>query len=343
MSKPRASKALEISGPLAEAIHRLHQDADPEHLLVEAAKLARKAVKADEVALLLVDPTGRELIEHAVVGAQLRPSTFRMRVGAEGITGWVAGHGKTAIVPDVSKDSRYVQANSRVRSEAAVPILRGDRAVGVLNFESRKLGFFKDSDLPLLEYLASQIALGLHISEIAERSERLQARLELLHHLARLGNGFMAPDQFLNRVVDVLRRATGVFYASIFLGDTSRMEIVVLAHSSSRPIDIQLGATQKIGTGLIGTSFKLGETIHVRDVSKDRSYIARVPGVRSELCAPVRIGDLCLGVLDLQSQALSAFTPEDVVAVESAANLIAPVLREASTRYAAGQHPLSPR
>lgn len=337
----KRESGIEVAGRLAGAIHRLHQDADPANLLVEAAKLARKAAGAEEVSLLLIDASGKQLVEHVVAGSQLRPGRTRLRVGAEGITGWVAGHGRTLVVPDVARDSRYVQANPRVKSEAAVPIRQGDRVVGVLNFESRQRNFFRKSDVPLLEFLASQIALGLHISEVTGRGERMRDRLELLHHLARLGNGFMAPDPLLNRVADVLRRGAGIFYVGVFLGDYERQEVVVLAHASARPVDIRVGATQKFGAGLIGTAFKLGETVHVKDVSKDPIYIAKVPGVRSELCVPVRIGEHCLGVLDLQSTDVGGFPPEDVLAVEAVSHLVAPVLQQVATRYAAGRHALS--
>ena len=50
----------------------------------------------------------------------------------------------------------------------------------------------------------------------------------------------------------------------------------------------------------------------VADVSQDPRYINVVPDVRSELAIPMMLKDRCIGVLDLESPELDAFTKRDV-------------------------------
>lgn len=89
----------------------------------------------------------------------------RLRIG-EGITGWVAREGKPVLVPDVREDPRYVEANPKVRSEMAVPIMWGSEVVGVLNLDHYEPQAFTDEDLELL------IALG-HSAGVALRNARI--------------------------------------------------------------------------------------------------------------------------------------------------------------------------
>ena len=60
----------------------------------------------------------------------------------EGLVGYAALHKEPVLVPDVSKDSRYVSAVSDVRSELVIPLLLKDRCVGVFDLESPELDAF---------------------------------------------------------------------------------------------------------------------------------------------------------------------------------------------------------
>src|SRR5215831_16836977 len=73
---------------LPEVIRRLLAISDADLLLHEVCSLASDALGADEVSLLLADPTRQELIEHEVVGKKLRPTRFRLKIKDEGISGW---------------------------------------------------------------------------------------------------------------------------------------------------------------------------------------------------------------------------------------------------------------
>ena len=64
---------------------------------------------------------------------------MKLRVG-EGITGWVARHGKPARVGDVTQDPRYVCVRRDVRSELAVPLEVHGEVRGVINVDSDARG-----------------------------------------------------------------------------------------------------------------------------------------------------------------------------------------------------------
>jgi sigma-B regulation protein RsbU (phosphoserine phosphatase) len=66
----------------------------------------------------------------------------------------------------------------------------------------------------------------------------------------------------------------------------------------------------KLGEGLVGWAAQHKEPVLVSDVSKDPRYVNLVPDARSELVIPMLIKERCIGVFDLESPELNAFTKE---------------------------------
>ncbi|GAI14029.1 unnamed protein product, partial [marine sediment metagenome] len=62
---------------------------------------------------------------------------LNLKVG-KGITGWVAKTGKPIIVPDVSKDKRYIKGNPDIRSEMCVPLKVKDKVIGGFGYRGYK-------------------------------------------------------------------------------------------------------------------------------------------------------------------------------------------------------------
>jgi GAF domain-containing protein len=88
--------------------------------------------------ILLVDEEAGELEVKAARGhLQEAVGKVRLKIGQEGIVGWVAVHKTLLNVPDVSQDSRYVEGVPGTKSEIAVPMIAGDRVIGVGADDSR--------------------------------------------------------------------------------------------------------------------------------------------------------------------------------------------------------------
>ncbi len=98
----------------------------------------------------------------------------RLKVGSEGITGWVAGSGEPLLAPDVSQEPRYVWLRgSSTRSELAVPLKVAGKVIGVLDAQSERLNAFDESDLTVMQSLANQAAIAI---ENARLYESMQGR-----------------------------------------------------------------------------------------------------------------------------------------------------------------------
>jgi len=95
-----------------------------------------------------------------------------------GIVGAAASERRPVVVPDVSKDHRYICVNPETRSEMTVPLIYRSRVIGVIELESPHLNYFNEDHVRIFSTLAPQIAIAIENARLYERVARSEARLE---------------------------------------------------------------------------------------------------------------------------------------------------------------------
>ena len=84
----------------------------------------------------------------------------KLKLG-EGITGSAAKEARTILVPDVTKEPRYVVGNPNVRSELAVPLFDDGKVIGVIDVDSDVPDNFSEDDRELLQTFAGIAAIAI--------------------------------------------------------------------------------------------------------------------------------------------------------------------------------------
>ena len=102
-----------------------------------------------------------------------------------GLVGAAAQNKETVLVPDVSKDSRYILLNPETRSELAVPLIYKDNVIGVLDLEHTRRGLFTEDHKRTVTTLAAQVAIALENARLYEQIAKQEQRLERDLALAR--------------------------------------------------------------------------------------------------------------------------------------------------------------
>lgn len=159
-----------------------------EEVLNQVVRVIQKTFGYYHVGIGLIE--GDELVYRVGSGElwddpnfQFKPA--RLKVGEQGISGWVAASGQPQMVPDVDKDPRYVcMQGSATRSELTVPVFIKEAVVGVLDAQSEKLNAFDETDLVVLQTLAHQAGAVIENARLYERAQQL-AVMEERNRLAR--------------------------------------------------------------------------------------------------------------------------------------------------------------
>ncbi|MBU0702677.1 MAG: GAF domain-containing protein, partial [Chloroflexi bacterium] len=209
--RKRAEAAFQERAASLELVARVAQRTtailELDELLHQAVDLISDAFGYYNVVILLVE--GDEVVSKAVTlpAAQAMEDRLRLRVGKDGITGWVAGSGEPLLVPDVSVDPRYYAATEgiKTKSELAVPIKLKGIVIGVLDVQSAELDAFSQADVFMLETVADQLAVAIGNARLFHDTTRRLNDLSLLHDVALIGAATLDFDQILRRTVESVR------------------------------------------------------------------------------------------------------------------------------------------
>ncbi len=161
---------------------------DIDKVLAQVVRLIQQTFGYYHVAIGLIE--GEEVVYRMGAGELWDDPTFefkpeRLRVGQEGLSGWVAGTGQPLLVPDVNRDPRYVwMEGSRCLSELVVPVVTKGNVIGVLDVQSDRLHDFDEADLVVLQSLANQAAIAIENARLYEQAQQL-AVVEERARLAR--------------------------------------------------------------------------------------------------------------------------------------------------------------
>lgn len=150
-----------------------------------------EATETDVCSVYLLAPDGEQLVLTATNGlAQRGVGRVRLRIG-DGVTGWAAEARAPVVVPDVRVEPRFRWLpevdQDRFVSMCSVPIISGDRLVGVLNVQTDHPRDFGEGDVGLLSAIAAHVAGALERTEL---QGRLESRVAELHRSEEIHKRF---------------------------------------------------------------------------------------------------------------------------------------------------------
>ncbi|HEX9371150.1 MAG TPA: GAF domain-containing protein, partial [Roseiflexaceae bacterium] len=257
----------------------------------------------------------------------------------EGIAGWVLRERQPAIIEDTRDDERWVASTTHqrmVRSVAAVPIIREGQALGVITLVHHTPGYFTEEHLDLLDSVAAQSAIALENAELfrltrsqKELLERRAEELQRINQVSRHLTELMRPEQLLRLVAHLVHHTFGYPIVSILLRDDE--DLVVRAVAGDMNAESRLGMRIPDGRGITGWVATNQEPLNIPDVRLDARYIpfGDSDWTRSELTVPILTAREVFGALDVESDRVGAFGPNDITLLSTLAGQIGVALENA--------------
>ncbi len=152
-------------------------------MLTDAAELIRKEFELYYVQVYLVNPSQTYIDLQAgtgQVGMQLLAHNHRLPFNADSINGRAAIEKRSVVISDIESSATF-KPNPLLpdtRSEMAVPLMIGEKVVGVLDMQSERAGSLNQDVLPAFEALAGQIAIAIQNANFLAETERAHAEVE---------------------------------------------------------------------------------------------------------------------------------------------------------------------
>ena len=281
---------------------------DLDTLLERIPRLIGRLISFEAFAVYLRDERRGELRTAYTVGYPAGDEPLRLNPDV-GLVGAAISSGQAILVNDLPADPRYVEFVPDMLSQIVVPLLHQSRTIGALSILSRKKNHFNERDLAIVRQFAAYVAVALVNARLFEASRRDAEAFETLAEIAREVTSVLDLDLLFERIAQLTRRVIDYrTFGILLLNDAGELEMQ-LAVQYGEKVQVPL---VRLGEGLVGYAALHKEPVLVSDVSQDPRYIKLVDDVRSELAVPLMLQDRCIGVVDLESPELDAFSKRDV-------------------------------
>lgn len=131
-------------------------------------------------------------------------------------------------------------------------------------------------------------------------------------------------EDTLRTVVNLIRDRLGSDFASIYLVDDAG-QFAVIREASGASAEKLKAAVNRFPLGsysIIGSVAQSGRAHQAPNVSEDPMYIRNdlLPDTRSEVALPIRVNKRTIGVLDVHSNSVNGFQPQDMELLQSIAD-----------------------
>ena len=134
-------------------------------------------------------------------------------------------------------------------------------------------------------------------------------------------------SQVLDRVLDVIRRSLRFETFEFILFNADTQTLYTRAGYGFDPDAPNLQV--KLGEGVVGWVAQTRQSALVNDVQQDARYLLTVQQTRSELAVPLLAADRLVGVMNVESSRLTAFTPDDERLLQTLAGQLAVLIENA--------------
>jgi sigma-B regulation protein RsbU (phosphoserine phosphatase) len=304
---PSAATEHDVVAALFDLGRQVTAVLDIDELLPQIPRLIARLISFEAFAVYLLDERRGELRSAYTVGYPLA-EPVRLRLGT-GLVGAAVASGQPLLVNDLPSDPRYVEFVPGMQSEIVVPLVHKSRPIGALNILSRHRDHFTLRDMAIVRQFGAHVAVALINARLYERSRLDAEAFETLAEIGRDVAAILDLDELFARIAQLARRVIDYRTLGILLlNDDNELEIK-LAVQYGEKVEVP---RVPLGEGLVGYAALHREAVNVPDVSQDPRYIKVVPDVRSELAIPLLLKDRCIGVVDLESPELDAFSKRDV-------------------------------
>jgi GAF domain-containing protein/HAMP domain-containing protein len=167
----------------AEVGRALSQERDLDRLLRQAVERIQSSFDLYYTQIYLVDTSGEALALRSgtgTVGEELLKRRHRLQLSSASINGLAATEKRAVVVADTTTSPLF-RPNPLLpdtRSELAMPLMVGDRVVGVLDMQSQQVGALSEETVPAFEALAGQLAIAIENAALFVQTQEAQAELE---------------------------------------------------------------------------------------------------------------------------------------------------------------------
>ena len=297
-------------------------------------------VGGERGSIVVMDDLGKPVDATIVYGRQLHEhTTQQLRDTVErGLAGWVVQNRKPALVPDTSKDERWLRRSddlvekSGAKSAVCVPLVARERLVGVLTLVHPAPNTFNQEHLELMQAIADQASVAVLNARLYTESQRTARVMSALAEGAATINASLEMSDVWRRILDYTMQALQVETVALALIDHASNDLVFQAAAGHNSGNIP-GRHITGGQGLAGmvVTNSQGLVIPALGAEKHFSELDKFEGIemRAIAIAPIQSQGRVIGVLEAINPTSGAFDPDSLLVMAGLGSLAGTTIQNA--------------
>ena len=297
-------------------------------------------VGGERGSIVVLDDNLKPIDSTIVYGKRFQShTTQQLRVTVErGLAGWVVRNRKGALVPDTSKDERWLRRpddavqESGAKSAICVPLMAREKMVGVLTLVHSIPNAFDTGHLELMQAIADQAGIAVLNARLYTESQR-QARVmtALAEGAAAINVSLELPD-VLQRILHQTMQALQVETVALALIDSTNDDLVFRAATGSNAGCV-LDRHLPVGKGIVGEVVSTGRGLVVPIVRDEKRYteLEQFSGInaRAIAVAPIQSQGKVIGILEAINPISGAFDPDALLVMNGIGSIAGTTIQNA--------------
>jgi len=162
---------------LQKAAQKISSILDLDQLIDKIVNDVARSFGCVEANLYLHDEERGEMVLAGVCGCTEYHKGHSLKIGKDGMVGYVAATGQMRYAPDVRQDAYYMRCEPSTMSEVAIPLHVGGQLIGVFTASHPELDAFPTQQLRLLQSLCSHVAVAVHNARLFQREQHARKRM----------------------------------------------------------------------------------------------------------------------------------------------------------------------
>ncbi|HSD51597.1 MAG TPA: GAF domain-containing protein [Candidatus Methylomirabilis sp.] len=278
---------------------------------------AMRLLGTQHTQIILWDEASQRLRYGAALGTEAeRVRTQSLELG-RGINGTVAQTRQPMILDDYQASPYALPEFADIMATITVPVIFGDRLLGVLHSHSTERGRrFTADDLRLFQMLAAQAAIAIENARLFDEARERTVRLNAMSELSRTVTSSLDLQQVFDYIVRAAVDLLGLALARVYVWQDETGLLHLRASAGVADLIPYPRETFRPGEGAVGTVFRSLQVMTLSDAGSDPRYIeqawAREVGVRSVAVIPLLLGERAVGVLSVSRRAHRPFAADEI-------------------------------
>lgn len=214
-------------------------------------------------------------------------------------------------------------SNLAAPGQVQTPLKIRGQIVGQLAIHENENMPLKEDERLFLDAISSEIASAIEAARLFEETEnaleiqeRLATELETVAKVSTAASTILDAQELMQSVVDFTKESFRLYHAHIYLVNNkgTHLELVAGSGAAGQLMSLEGHKISVTDDSLVARSARTRSGVLENDIRKTINFLPNpmLPNIKAEIAAPMIVGDRLVGVLDLQSDQVGAFSGEDL-------------------------------